>query len=231
MQVDNDIYSKKSSLFAIYHLIIDNCFLLKEILSNNEKRKIFIDIFPEKKIGEIIDKIIEYKSLNKSGLYLESWTNFKQLIAYLEPYKVESKDKKSEFFNVLQKVNISKYKEVLKDSNDALQNIMMNIKKENDKGNFNINLQSDLNKALKELLKDNLFDELFYYLYNLYVLPFFEKINKTPNEGESSSNKSMLRKKFQLLLALYYFKFFELKFNYLGDKDDIRTASMFYIKK
>ena len=231
MQVDNDIYSKKSSLFAIYHLIIDNCFLLKEILSNNEKRKIFIDVFTEKRIGEIIDKIIEYKSLNKSGLYLESWTNFKQLIAYLEPYKVESKDKNSELFNVLQKVNISKYKEVLKDSNDALQNIMMNIKKENDKGNFNINLQSDLNKALKELLKDNLFDELFYYLYNLYVLPFFEKINKTLKEGESSSNKSMLRKKFQLLLALYYFKFFELKFNYLGDKDDIRTASMFYIKK
>ena len=64
IQVDNDIYSNKSSLFAIYHLIIDNCFLIKEILSNNEKRKIFIDVFPEKKIGEIIDKILDYISLN-----------------------------------------------------------------------------------------------------------------------------------------------------------------------
>ena len=230
VQIDNNIYSAKSGLFAIYHLIIDNCFLLKEILSNEEKRKIFIDIFPQKKVGEIVDKIIEYKSLNKKELYLESWTNFKQILAYLEPYKDESKNQTNELFNVLKKVNINKYKEVLKESNNTLQNIMMNMKKGN-VDNPNNNLQNNINNALKELLKDNLFDELFYYLYNLYLLPYFEEINKTLKEGESSQNKSILRKKFQLLLALYYFKFFELKFNYLGDKDDIRTASLFYQKK
>ena len=151
-------------------------------------------------------------------------------MAYLEPYKDESKNQTNELFNVLKKVNINKYKEVLKESNNTLQNIMMNMKKGN-VDNPNNNLQNNINNALKELLKDNLFDELFYYLYNLYLLPYFEEINKTLKEGESSQNKSILRKKFQLLLALYYFKFFELKFNYLGDKDDIRTASLFYQKK
>ena len=87
VKIDNDIYSTKSGLFAIYHLIVDNCFLIKEILSNVEKRKIFMEVFPEKKIGEIVDKIIEYKSLNKKEEYLESWTNFKQILAYIEPYK------------------------------------------------------------------------------------------------------------------------------------------------
>ena len=246
VQVDNDIYSNKSSLFAIYHLIIENCFLIKEILSNNEKRKIFIEVFPEKKIGEIIDKIIEYISLNKKEQYLESWTNFKQILTYIKPYKdikdknnnkeKEKDEKNDELFKVLQKINISKYEDVLKETNDALQNIMIKLKKENENenekniNNSSNNLQNNLNKALKELLKDNLFDDLFFYLYNLYIFPFFEKIKKNLKEGESPQNKSLIRKKFQLLLALYYFKFFELKFNYLGDKDDIRSASMFYHK-
>ena len=113
---------------------------------------------------------------------------------------------------------------------------MIKIKKENENGNekntdnSSNNLQNNLNKELKELLKDNLFDDLFFYLYNLYIFPFFDKIKKNLKEGESPQNKSLIRKKFQLLLALYYFKFFELKFNYLGDKDDIRSASMFFRK-
>ena len=78
---------------------------------------------------------------------------------------------------------------------------------------------------MKEYLKDNLFDELFFYLYNLHIYPFFEETNKTLKKGESPGNKSELRKKFQLLLALYYFKFFELNFNYLGEKGDSRTTS------
>ena len=236
VKIDNDIYSTKSGLFAIYHLIVDNCFLIKEILSNVEKRKIFMEVFPEKKIGEIIDIIIEDKSLNKKEEYLESWTNFKQILAYIEPYKEnKNKDKKetvNEFFKILQKINVNKYKEVLNKTNEALQSILTNIKKnankENGNGNSNNNFQNDLNKALKELLKDNLFDELFYYIYNLFILPFFEKVNKNLKEGESPQNKSLIRKKFQLLLALYYFKFFDLDFHYLGDKDDIRSASMFF---
>ena len=245
IKIENNIYSSKSSLFALYHLIIDNCFLIKEILSNDEKRKIFMEIYPEKKIGEIIDKIIEYKSLNKKGQYLESWTNFKQILTYIEPYqgikdiKNEKKEKDSkggdnlnnikieELLKIIQKVNINKYKEVLNQTNDALQKAMNNAKKD---AQNSFNLQNNLNQALKELLKDNLFDDLFFYLYNIFIIPFFENINKKLKEGESPQNKSIIRKKFQLLLAIYYYKFFEPKFNYIGDKDDIRTASMFFHK-
>ena len=147
---------------------------------------------------------------------------------------LDNKDKViDELFNVLKKINIDKYKQVLEESNAALQNTMIKTKKENEQNNnipYNNNLQYNLNKVLKELLKDNLFDDLFFFLYNLYVLPFFESVNRELKRGESTNNKPSIRKKFQLLLALYYFKFFELKFNYLGDKDDIRTASMFYNK-
>ena len=245
IKIENNIYSSKSSLFALYHLIIDNCFLIKEILSNDEKRKIFMEIYPEKKIGEIIDKIIEYKSLNKKGQYLESWTNFKQILTYIEPYqgikdiKNEKKEKDGkggdnlnnikieELLKIIQKVNINKYKEVLNQTNDALQKAMNNAKKD---AQNSFNLQNNLNQALKELLKDNLFDDLFFYLYNIFIIPFFENINKKLKEGESPQNKSIIRKKFQLLLAIYYYKFFEPKFNYIGDKDDIRTASMVFHK-
>ena len=229
LKIDNDIYSVKSGLFATHHLIIDNCFLIKEILSNDEKRKIFLDCFPQKKIGEIIDKIIEYKALNKKGLFLESWTDFKQILAYLRPYEnkeIEFQKRPedgdiNEFINIIGKVNLSKYNEVLEQTNNALQNAMIEIKNNNANGenidNYNnAETQNSLNMSLKEILTENLFDELFYYLYNLYVLPFFESIVKSLKEGESPENQSITRKKFQLLLSFYYFKFFDSKFIYLG---------------
>ena len=235
LKIDNDIYSTKSGLFAIYHLIIENCFLIKEILSNEEKRKIFIEVFPDRAIGGMIDQILEYKLLNKKEKYLESWTFFKQILSSIEQSenkRNEEKKRKSicknvkidELDNILQKISISKYKEELNKTNEALQKTFLENKNKNNT-DINNNFQNHLNKALKEYLKDNLFDELFFYLYNLHIYPFFEETNKTLKKGESPGNKSELRKKFQLLLALYYFKFFELNFNYLGEKGDSRTTS------
>ena len=235
LKIDNDIYSTKSGLFAIYHLIIENCFLIKEILSNEEKRKIFIEVFPDRVIGSMIEQILEYKLLNKKEQYLESWTFFKQILSSIQQAEnKKNEEKKSkindknvkigELDNILKKVNISKYKEVLKETNEALQKTFSESKNKNNT-DINNNFQNNLNKALKEYLKENLFDELFYYLYNLHIYPFFEETNKTLKKGESPENKSELRKKFQLLLALYYFKFFELKFNYLGEKGDSKNTS------
>lgn len=227
LKIDNNIYSSNSSLFAIYHLIIDNCFLIKEILSNNEKRKIFKETFPDKRIGNIIDLIIDYKSLNKKKEYLESWTIFKQILKYMEPYNDKDKkgedNNKDELLNVLNKVNIKKYEEVLTKTNNALTETMTNK-------NNSLNLQFNLNKALEKLLKDNLFDELFFYLFQIYILPFFEAIIKDLKEGESPESKSSIKKKFQLLLSYYYFHFFNLNYNYLGEKDSSRTVSLIHNK-
>ena len=227
LKIDNDIYSSNSSLFAIYHLIIDNCFLIKEILSNNEKRKIFKETFPDKRIGNIIDLIIDYKSLNKKKEYLESWTIFKQILKYMEPYndkdKKGSDNNKDELLNVLNKINLKKYEEVLNKTNNALTETMTNK-------NNSFNLQFNLNKALEELLKDNLFDELFFYLFQMFIMPFFENIIKDLKEGESPESKSSIKKKFQLLLSYYYFHFFNLNYNYLGEKENSRTVSLLHNK-
>jgi hypothetical protein len=227
LKIDNDIYSSNSSLFAIYHLIIDNCFLIKEILSNNEKRKIFKETFPDKRIGNIIDLIIDYKSLNKKKEYLESWTIFKQILKYMEPYNDKDKkgndNSKDELLNVLNKVNLKKYEEVLNKTNNALTETMANK-------NNSFNLQFNLNKALEELLKDNLFDELFFYLFQMFIMPFFENIIKDLKEGESPESKSSIKKKFQLLLSYYYFQFFHFNYYYLGEKENSRTVSLLHNK-
>ena len=90
-------------------------------------------------------------------------------------------------------INISKFKEVLNQTNAALQNTMIKNKKENEANNKvpnNNNLQNNLNKALKELLKDSLFDDLFSNLYNLYITPFFESVIQDLKKGETPNNKS-----------------------------------------
>jgi len=227
LKIDNDIYSSNSGLFAIYHLIIENCFVIKEILSNNEKRKIFKEAYPDKSIGNIIDLIIDYKALNKKKEYLESWTFFKQILKYMEPYNDKDKkgndNNKDELSTVLNKINLKKYEEVLNKTNNALTETMTNK-------NNSFNLQLNLNKALGELLKDNLFDDLFFYLYQLFIKPFLDNIIKDLKEGESPENKSSIKKKFQLLLSYYYYHFFNLNYNYLGEKDNSRTASLLHNK-
>ena len=227
LQIDNDIDSIKSGLFAIYHLIIDNCFLLQEILSNNEKRKIFMSVFPNESIRELLEQIFEYKILNRAEEYLESWTFFKQVLKYLEPYS--NKEKKDDISDILKNIDISKYTDVLDKTNDVLQKTLFNNR--NDKNEINKDFKDVMNNGLKEYLKDDLFDEIILSSCELYIYPFFEKIKKSLREGETPQNKSEIRKKFQLLLAFYYFKFNEMNYNLLGKKATNKTSSMIYQKK
>ena len=231
LQIDNDIDSIKSGLFAIYHLIIDNCFLLQEILSNNEKRKIFMSVFPNEKVGKLLELIFDYKSINRTEKYIESWTFFKQILKYLEPYKDKDKEKKDELYDIIKNIDISKYTEILNKTNDVLQKSLFNNQKNNSDNNNDLN--NNMNDGLKEYLKDDLFDDLFFSSYDTYIYPFFDKIRKCLKEGETPQNKSEIRKKFQLLLAFYYFKFNELQFNRLGKKlnNNRTTSSLMYQKK
>ena len=234
LDIDNNIYSYKSGLFATFHLIVENCFSLKEILSNKEKRKIFLSIFPQRKIGEIMDKIIEYKSLNKKEKYLESWTLLKQILVYLKPYmemkkekstdiKKENeknninKDKIDELLKVLDKVDMEKYEKISNEANDSLTKLYDTMKnKKNEQNNF----QNILNDTLKKLLEDNLFDELFESMCKFYIIPFFnDVIIKSLQKGDSDNNRLEIKKKFQLLLPFYYFKFTQMKFNFIGKQD------------
>lgn len=236
LEIDNDIYYSKCGLFTTFHLIVGKCFSLKGILSNHEKRKIFLSIFPQKKVGEILDKIIEYKSLNKKGKYLESLTNFKQIFVYLNPYremiknnnlfqeKYKTKDdigaQINELIKVLKKVDLDKFQKISDSTNEAVSNLLGNMKKEN---NINNDFQKSLNGVLKDFLSEDLFDELLKNIYNSFILPYYNnKIKKNIKKEDTGSDVNLINQKFQFLLAFYYFKFVEMKLYLLGKEEDIK---------
>ena len=219
-ELENEIFSARSGLFTKEHLIVENCFSLNEILCNNEKRKIFLSFFKEKNASDLIEQIIMYKSLLQKNQNLESWTNFKQILAYTQSYKETGKSNKEEdvLLEILTKERIEKYNKVSKDANEALQKIML-------KKDINENFKDEINKALSDVLKENLFDELYFYLFNIYLEPRYYKIIKNMEDDSGRpNNKSQIRKKFQILLAYYFFKFINMKNKFLylkrpGDKN------------
>ena len=85
--------------------------------------------------------------------------------------------------------------------------------------------KDEINKALSDVLKENLFDELYFYLFNIYLEPRYYKIIKNMEDDSGRpNNKSQIRKKFQILLAYYFFKFINMKNKFLylkrpGDKN------------
>ena len=64
--------------------------------------------------------------------------------------------------------------------------------------------QNEIKNALNEIMKEDLFDDIFYYLYNLYVVKYFEEIKQILQNGSIPTEKPIIRQKFQFLLALYF---------------------------
>lgn len=225
LNLDNDISAATSSLFVASNLIIDKCFLINEILCNNEKRKMFFEVFPQKKIASIIEHIVMYKYLIRKQEFLESWVSFKQILAYIgENGEKVNEDEKLK--TILTQDRIEKFNYESKKIDDLLQNINKNATKGN--------LQNDMNKGLKSSLKENLFDELYFFIYNMYILPFFENVKSDLQKGSPPQNKTLLRQKFQILLAVYFFQIFNMtqSFNYIGEnnsKKSIKGRTTSYI--
>ena len=65
LNLNMKINSSKTGIYATQHSIIDNCFMINKVLFNEEKRKMFFSISPEKKICSIIINILTYKDLIK----------------------------------------------------------------------------------------------------------------------------------------------------------------------
>ena len=163
-----------------------------------------------------MDKIIEYKSLNKKEKYLESWTNLKQILVYLKPYKdyksiiklgIE-KDKNittneiEELLKLLENVDMDKYQEISDEANQALTNLYDSMKNEKNGKN---NLQNVLNETLKKILEDNLFDELFNCMCKFYIFPFFnDVIIKNLQKGDTNNNRLEIKKISNFVIFLLF---------------------------
>ena len=179
-------------------------FTIKEIMENPEKRQIFLEDFSDKKIADIISNIYSYKNNINNNKYLEAWICLKQINFHIDFNNTHNEEQK--------KLEIKKYSKIF---TQEKINILNNItKKANEVLEKIKNLESyenELNNALKNIFEINLFDKLYYEIYELYIEPNFQKIQKQLNFEFNSHNKPELVKKYHLLTSKYCANFFDLK--------------------
>ena len=206
LNLNMKINSSKTGIYATQHSIIDNCFMINKVLFNEEKRKMFFSISPEKKICSIIINILTYKDLIKKNEYLEAWMRFKEILTYIESYDIHSQSqdfikKNEKILKIFSHEKISTYKKISEASNENVKKINM--------VNASLSLfQIEVKKALNEILKENLFDDVLISLYKIYIIPFFEEVKNTLKKGSHPLEKPPIREKFQLLLAIYFNRIF-----------------------
>ena len=207
------IASSKTSIYATHHSIINNCFLINKMLFNEEKRKIFFSNFSDKKISAIVYNILMYKDLIKKNKYLESWMRFKEVLTYIDSYHINNEINENRIIteddnkinSIFSTNRINKYKKISEDANESVGKI---------KEESSLNLfQNEIKNALCEILKDDLFDDMFYYLYKLYIVPYFDEIKNLLRKGAIPGEKPPIRQKFQFLLAIYFFKIIKVTIN------------------
>jgi hypothetical protein len=207
------IASSKTSIYATHHSIINNCFVINKILFNEEKRKIFFSNFSDKKISAITYNILMYKDLIKKNKYLESWMRFKEILTYIDSYYINNEINENRIITEDNKINsifttnrINKYNKISEDANESVKKIKI------EESSLNL-FQNEIKNALCDILKDDLFDDMFYYLYKLYIIPYFDEIKKLLRKGSIPDEKPLIRKKFQFLLAIYLYKILKVTIN------------------
>ena len=214
MNLNININSSKTGLYAIQHSIVDNCFVISKILSNEEKRKMFLSVFNEKKICSIIINILTYKSLIIKNEYLEAWMCFKEILTYIDSYHTKAPPQNpspttEKIIEMFSKDKVDTYKKVSEAANENVKKINM--------VNASLDLfKTEMKKALNEILKVDLFDDILKNLYKICILPFFKEVKSSLEKGSIPSEKPLIRQKFQLLLAIYFTRIY----NYTHDNFD-----------
>ena len=214
LNLNMKITSSKTSIYAIEHSIMDNCFILNKILFNKEKRKMFFAISPEKKICSIIMNILSYKELIKKDEYLEAWMSFKEILTYIESADSNIKNQKEEkILKIFSQEKINNYKKISEDSNENLKKIQGT--------NSSLSLfKIEVKKALYDILKADLFDDVFISLYKIYIIPLFQEIENILKKEAHPLEKPLIRQKFQFLLAINFNNIFK---NTTDNFDDLYT--------
>ena len=185
---------------------MDNCFVINQILSNEEKRKMFLSVFSEKKICSIIMNILTYKSLIKMDEYLEAWMCFKEILTYIDSYNTKTQppnqDQRMEkILQIFSKEKTDFYKKVSEASNENVKKINM--------VNASLSLfKTEMKRALHEILKEDLFEDVLNSLYKLYIVPYFNEVKNNLEKSSIPTEKPLIREKFQFLLAIYFNRIF-----------------------
>lgn len=206
LNLDIKINSLLTGLYIIHRSIMDGCSDIKNVLFNEEKRKMFLSIFSEKKICSIIINILTYKDLLRKEDYLEAWMRFKEILTYIDSYDSHNKNsisntKDEKILKIFTQEKINNYRNISDASNENVKKINM--------ANASLSLfQIEMKRALHKILKEDLFDDIFISLYKIYIIPFFKEAKNILEKGVHPTEKPLIRQKFQLLLAIYFNKIF-----------------------
>ena len=125
----------------------------------------------------------------------------KQVSFYIDYDNIENEQLREleieKYKNIFTKEIIENYKTILKNVNNIFKN--------------NINKGKDVYDNLKDIFKEDLFDVLYFQIYDLYILPFFEKLKEKLKKEYNYNEKPVVIKKFHLLLSKYTIDYTDMK--------------------
>jgi hypothetical protein len=220
---DSNISTYNYQLFVRCHSIPNKCTTINQIMDNLEKRQIFLEEFTDKKISDIISSIYSYKINIKQNNFFEAWMSLKQISFYVDFDNIEDKKQKEreieKYSNIFTKERIDLYDNTVKKVNDAISQIK-NIQ----------NYEEEMNTIFKNFFKIDLFDKLFVAIYELYIVPYYQKIKKILNTEYEFDQKPFIVQKYHLLLSKYCINYFNIRnidnFNCLCSSFSTRNYSL-----
>jgi len=220
-KLNNYLYTNTGLLFLNCNSIPDKCLVINQILENPEKRRIFFEVFDDKKIADITTNIFNYKINIKNNEFIGALACLKQINFYLDFNNVDSEKDKE--------IEIEKYKSIFPDK--LIEHFKTTLTNVNDLFSKTVNKGENINNNLKHILTLDLFDKLYIKIYDLYILPFFQEFKQTIRKEYNFDQKPQVITKLHLLLSKYTINFFGLndidKFNclfsnntFVDDNDD-----------
>ena len=118
---------------------------------------------------------------------------FKEILTYIDSYNINNEINENRIITEDNKINnifttnrINKYNKISEDANESVKKIKI------EESSLNL-FQNEIKNALCDILKEDLFDDTFYYLYKLYIIPYFDEIKKLLRKGSIPDEKPLIR--------------------------------------
>jgi hypothetical protein len=199
---DGIIIRENSGLFATCNILVKNSFNIIDLIVNKEKRKIFLKDFKEKKLQEIVENIIDYKSCFKRNKYCESIHKILNIFGIIEKMTKEERDNYEKIIN--------------KEKIDKLVDINNKIKEIWDTKNSNIDKDESKVKELKKIINLYTFDGLFVGIKDEYISSYYDEL-------KNDNKYPQIKQNFKLILGRHFIDSFgmnkEKDFQCLGSDD------------
>ena len=199
---DGVIIRENSALFATCNILVKNSFNIIDLIVNKEKRKIFLKDFKEKKLQEIVENIIQYKSCFKRNKFSESIHKIINIFEIIEKMTKEERDNYEKIIN--------------KEKIDKLIDINNKIKEIWDTKNSNIDKDESKVKELKKIINLYTFDGLFVEIKDEYISSYYDEL-------KNNNKYPKIKQNYKLILGSHFIDLFgmnkEEDFQFLGGND------------